>query len=205
MLFGNNKFILNQNRILTGNETLLISKPFWPLGWTHLTFLIQIKVNQNTLTESLVPNNKAITFELISIQKNKRNKLFKSKDEKIRIQIVFKLKNNNAIKYYFKYNNLGVKYSDRKIKELIAIINSFLLENLTIESNLYKSRNIEVMNYSKASKLVNNAKKKIYLDKVINPNKYKIKSPTVRKSKSSGAGRYTPSAAAKARRQSKSK
>jgi len=63
------------------------------------------------------------------------------------------------------------------------------------------SRTKMQMNYNKDKETEEKRKRKDRLDRLINPDKYKSKSSTVRRVREGpGTGRYTPSAATQARR-----
>jgi hypothetical protein len=66
------------------------------------------------------------------------------------------------------------------------------------------SRTLMQKDYNKSKEKEEKRKKKDKLDRIINPDKYKSRSPTVRiegsGKKGGGSGRYTPSAATQARR-----
>ena len=66
------------------------------------------------------------------------------------------------------------------------------------------SRTLMQKEYNKSKEKEEKRKKKDKLDRIINPDKYKSRSPTVRiegsGKKGGGSGRYTPSAATQARR-----
>jgi hypothetical protein len=167
-------------RIILKHGFALVSVAVWPLGWKHYPMILT-RTSDSTLVASTygkshLPQSK-FTIDI-------------SKDDP----------NNDIVV------STNVQYSRMKLVD-VKLIGETLADLLTKELNdqliIIAGRSHQLKQYNRLSSENEEQKKQLKLDKIINPEKYRSHSPTVRKPGSSGcgSGRFTPSAATKARRE----
>lgn len=178
---GVDALIEKYRRILTKDENVLISLPSWPFGWKNYLFKVSVR-------DQMKKSSDVLWIDLNDVHKSTFS---------IRIKI---LQKKLSFSYY--YDNLRVKLKDSQ--QILPLINQFLRSRLSREIQIARARiNQHSLHLENASKY-KKARQKVQLDRIINPDKYKSKSATVRRASSSSStttsNRYKPSSAAAARR-----
>lgn len=178
-------------RYLVKDNILVISIKSWPMGWKNYAFLVKFVdygLGEDTVGE----------IEFVS--------LTGSKDAKRRMKVVLKLDTNEQKQLELSTLASYCKMSKTEAEAVTSHLLSFMKSILKESYRMSTARLSLMSSVKKASSEAAKEKKKEALDRIIHPEKYKAKSGTVRRSSSSssgGSGRYTPSAAAQARRQVK--
>lgn len=175
----------------------LISLSSWPIGYdTYVYTITPIKVKSDTIEFSLKSLNLRNNFLPTTLNVVKR----------IELHIKLKLL-NKSLEITVTPSSIGI--SKKHVKNVVSIVRKYIETSFIDIIEMQQSRNKLSDNYKEESiKVLNNRKKK-KLDRIINPDKYKSKSSTVRNPNSrgsnsnSGSSRYTPSASTRARREVK--
>jgi len=168
-------------RVSLTKGLVISSIAYWPFGWRHFPMMFSKPIG-NTIIASTVGLDPKEMLKIVS-------KVYINKEKQLIVKTVVKSK--------------GVSKKDAKL--IGESVSQLITQLLSQQYEMALSRDTLLKEYSSLSSLHQESKKKLKLDKIINPDKYKSKSPTVRRPGSSGSGngngRYTPSAATQARRQ----
>lgn len=111
-----------------------------------------------------------------------------------------------AGKIHVRLSGFNAGLSSKDLKSTITIVKEFLQSRVQRETQMVLARFKQQQNLTVESKAAEEKRLSKELDMVINPEKYRTKSNTVRRaiaSGDSGGGRFTPSASTQARRQVK--
>jgi hypothetical protein len=192
------KFINDKrvNILFSDHGLIFITVKHW-FGWTTYTMTsnrrIQVDRRPNLVkytieykTAALSPSDKKNT--------KKFGKYRKSALLKFSVLIDHK-KNTKKLQTSAHISGL----SKQKYKYISKKLADFVNKSLAYEILLGGLRFEQAKTIKEENKVVKKAKAMKKVDEILNPEKYKAKSPTVRRA-GQGSGRYTPSAAAKARR-----
>lgn len=178
----------NYRVFLTNDYSLIISYKLWPFGWRHYPFKIEIAEN---------PNNKGFILLLSSV--NSHRSLH---DYLLQIDLIPSTESSGTLLLGNVHSH--PKVSKRMIKSFFTPIINHIKKSLTEYAKMYERRQIQHQEYNRTSQSAEEKRRKLERDRIIHPEKYKSKSPTVKgvgSSSTGGGGRYTPSADARARRE----
>ena len=170
----------HNSKIMLQKGILVSSVKAWPMGWKHYPMILS-HPSKNTLVATSSGR--------------------KQSGRKLKVIARVALVNNQSMTI-----NTVVKASRLPKKDVVEVgesIARLFEQELKEKYKISVVRKLHLKKYSELSSLSEKEKKKLKLDKIINPDKYKSKSPTVRSpgSKGCGNGRYNPSAETQARRQ----
>lgn len=181
-------------RIQFDGDVLMVSLWAAPFGWKHFFFLV-----------ALEPVGKGQTTGTIELLSPKEKSGFFSFGIESKLRIQCKL-NESKRKIQLTSTVSSTGLSKTWTELLVNTLERFFRLNCESAIDMARVRRNQLNSYKKISQEAEVKAKKLRLDRVINPDKYKHKSATVRRTpvKGSGGGRYTPSAATQARRQVKS-
>lgn len=184
---------------MTANGILMIGiKQF--LGWKVYTMTSNMRIlteeNANRVTYSIEYRTPDL-HEKDSKSDGKAVKLIRQKNACVlKFSIVYDKKKNKTT---CKVATLLHGGSKGNYKSIVNYIFSNVFKQIQYEGLLACVRREQAEEVKKLSKSADRQKKLKDVDKLLNPEKYKSSSPTVRKL-GSGTGRFTPSAATQARR-----
>ena len=169
----------------------VLSLPCKPFGWTNIEF----KVDSKLLVNSSVSDSHIARLEFLSCGTAESQGT-------MLVQFIVLLQ-NGTIHLIRRQSTNGVP--DNISSKVMITMSSMLVKDLTREVSLRAARAKQLTASKLLADAAAKARKRIELDRIINPEKYRTKSATVRRtdqgSDSNGSGgRYTPSAATQARR-----
>ena len=163
--------------VVISDRELVCNIRTWPLGWKVYHFVLQPKEKR-----------RRVSIDFHSAY---------SKRKFLRILLSFEVL-DKEIALTIKYASKGIPPSH--VKYILGEIHDIFRENLQNQISMYRNRQKQLEDVSKAARKSSEAKKKKELDKIIHPEKYRKKaSGNVRRS-AGGNGRYRPSSEAQSRR-----
>ena len=178
VLSGTDSVIEKYRRLLMKDEHVVISLSSFPLGWRNFFFEVTVK-------KSNKPTDNCIYVGIQSFS-----------ESKILIRISIK-KGKLSFEYFYKDGNISLRES----QEIVPFLNHFLKARLQSELLVTQARQRQRFVHREKTSQILKSKQKVELDRIINPDKYRTKSATVRKPSIAGASaRYKPSSAAASRR-----
>lgn len=123
-----------------------------------------------------------------------------SKSRKLRVRFDIMVDIDGNVQLLHHYASTGI--SNREAQLVVGTLQHYLLSRLRQDLSVLKARRKQLESYDVELKIADKKKRDKRLDRILNPEKYRGTSPTVRRPGSGqGTGRYTPSAATQARRQ----
>eukprot|EP01038_Epipyxis_sp_PR26KG_P010074 gene10074-13538_t len=198
-----------KGNLLKYKDRIVLSIPDWLLGYRNYAFQIIIQNKQKNNH-----NNKYDKIEIHFLSPKKIPNIGQE-NNKNRLRFIFTIHmdEDGILILTKKYSSKGneMENKNKKINQIAEILGSYIKESIEKDITTKLAHTNLLNEYTKESKLAGKIAKKKELDMIINPEKYKTKSSTVRRvssganGKSGGNGRYKPSAAAQARRTVKSK
>jgi len=201
--FMKKSIVYNHDKVgksIMNDKFALISLHSWPIGYdTYVYTVTPIKIKSESIEFSLKSLNLRNNFLPTTLNVVKR----------IELNIKMKLL-NKSLEITVTPSSIGI--SKKHVKNLVSIVRQYIETNFIDIIEMQQSRNKLSNDYNIESKKALKMKKNKKYDRIINPDKYKSKSSTVRNpssssssssSKSGGSGRYTPSASTRARREVK--
>lgn len=206
LMSGKEAVATKSYRIMNVDGAFVVSFPVWPFGWKSYVLKIQFKdKNERIPSEDVSTTTQVITVDLLSPVKGYSSS---GNRKLIRVNIEFSVIPNRRadkiklgeMKVKFKGVSKGVSRST--YKAIVEAVSSYLGNKLDDEVKLLEVRKRQQEVSIKNSETVKQKKRAQKLDRILHPEKYKSKSPTVRSpgSGGTGSGRYVPSAATQARR-----
>ena len=176
ILSGVDSIIEKYRRLILKDGSIVISLSAIPIGWRNF-FIAAV----------LQKSNKRNDFTFIHLKTFSDSKIIAR----------FKLENDKlSIEYFYKIGKISMRDS----QEVIPFLNQFLKSRINSEIAIAQAKKKLLLEHAKQSSLYKKTKLMESLDRVINPDKYRTKSATVRKSAPSGSNRYKPSSSVAARR-----
>lgn len=213
--------VLNEKyrKYLLSNDNLVLSLKSSPFGWKNYGFKIIInnnlknkknKKNTKNSSSSIDGKNILSQIDFLSVYP-----ITKSGDaignKRIRIQYSIEIVENDLV-LISRYASKGI--SENQVNLIKTSIDHYIKLQLRKLIELAMVRKKQIISYQINSIKQTKEKKKYELDRIMNPEKYKSRSPTVRRvgssttsnsNNKSGKSGYQPSAATQARRQVKSR
>mmetsp|Transcript_1669 Transcript_1669/g.2728 ORF Transcript_1669/g.2728 Transcript_1669/m.2728 type:complete len:311 (+) Transcript_1669:126-1058(+) len=203
---------------------VVLSFPYFPFGWSNYPFRMKIKTRSSLgSVNKLSKMNKTSKKKGKKVIKREGNtnrgsqvlgqvELYSTRpmaagspigSKRIRVQFQVELVDGKKLILVRRCAAKGLSVGKT---ELVAeTLEHFLKLDLLAEIELAEARMHQLARHQQLSKLSKKAKQAKSRDMILNPAKYKNKSPTVRRvgsgGSSGGSGRYTPSADTQARRQ----
>lgn len=170
-----------RSRIVYKEPLLVLSLPAWPIGWNHYSFLVQIDpaASEDDLGELRLTSG--------------------ARDQKA-LEVAIRLTRSDEGGLCMQITASSNKMSAKERAAVLDALRGYLLPSLRDTAQLATARHAQLVKHSAMSKEVRSSRRSKELDRIIHPEKYKHKASTVRPA-GGGGGRYTPSAAAQARRQ----
>jgi hypothetical protein len=210
-IIGNN----SNTYTYTYTYTYTIGIKAFPIGWNNYIFAYSNSNNNNTNNkkkETKKTNNNnnndnddSVILEMFSINPNKGIPLANTNTKRCKFMIEVKtMKKKSKVKVILKSASIGINH--HHMSKITKILEEFFQLRFSEQVDIAISRTKMQMNYNRDKKTDEQRKKRDRLDRLINPDKYKSKSSTVRRVREGpgggggGSGRYTPSAATQARR-----
>ena len=175
---GSDSVIEKYRRLLMKDEHFIISLSSFPFGWRNFFFKVVLKKSKKPMDN----------FVYVGIQSLSESKIL------IRISIK---KGKIVFEYFYKDGNISLRES----QEIVPFLNHFLKARLQSEISVTQARQRQRFAHREMTSQILKSKQQVELDRIINPDKYRTKSATVRKPSTAGASsRYKPSSAAASRR-----
>lgn len=173
------------SRIAYKEPLLVLSLAAWPIGWNHYSFLVQIDpvASEDDLDE----------LRLTSGARGQKA-----------LEVAIRLTRSDEGGLYMQITASSNRMSAKERAAVLDALRGYLLPSLRDTAQLATARHAQLVKHSAMSKEARSSRRSKELDRIIHPEKYKHKASTVRPAGSAGGGgggRYTPSAAAQARRQ----
>ena len=175
---GVDSSIEKYRRLLMKDGNVLFSFRNWPIGWRNHLFHMSLRPSKKT--------DKIIWIHLSSVTKSQLA---------IKIKI---LESKVTLEYFYR----ALKISTQDMQQIAPFLNSFIKFRMKNDIEVLQSLINQRNSYARDAKIHKNIKQSVQLDRIINPDKYKSKSATVRRSSSTSVTntRYKPSSSAAARR-----
>jgi hypothetical protein len=180
-------------------NSVLISLPEWPIRWKHFAFSTKI------LHDDTDVGDQSVVLEITTVNVHGSPTIQTKMKKGMKMHVtVSPDRTDEGGNIVF---STTMSYSKMSKAECELIANSILKELQSLvqsETNLIAVRQRYLQKFHMEMDNQREEEKKLQLDRIIHPEKYKSKSGTVRRN-SGGNDRYRPSAAAQARRQVKSR
>lgn len=193
---------IGKDRLVVNKKGCVVSLHSWPIGWYNYPYLLSVTSLSNTVSIDIkTPNTTPFTSISSKINMPKRS----------HIQVIFKhktIKNEHFISVVVNVTSVGV--SEKHVLTIKKLIESHFQKGLHDQLHILESRKKMIDSYQEDRLKIDRETKKKDLDQIINPAKYRSNRINNRargsasgSSTGKGGGRYTPSAATKARREVK--
>jgi hypothetical protein len=180
-------------------SVMLLSLRYYPFGWSNYTFRVKAK---GAVKKGKQADGSLGRIEFMSTRPSQGGSPVGSK----RVRVQFSLEaSGEGLVLVSRSSSVGL--SQRKTELIADSLEHFLKAQLRREVDLAGVRRRQQVSYVQQAGVAKKARKAKEIDKILRPEKYKAKSPTVRSvgSGSSGSGRYAPSVDTKKRREVKSR
>lgn len=177
---------------LPEEDLVIVSLKLWPIGWKHYTVYHEVS---------------SISEESEGASHNIRIQMYSKGPTKTLKHLRFELNLNSTNSGDAIIVDSNIKYTSAISNDQAILVGQALSKHIRDQLSslidIYEVRKTQSKEYLELSKSAEEKKKKQELDKIIHPEKYRNKSPTVKPvgTGKEGSGRFVPSEATKARRQ----
>lgn len=201
---GSSDFFSSSNsNVVQDSDYCLLSTRQPLFGWSNTIFQ-KAFVSHGEYDGEKVHNSSVVTFEYRTVD------VLKNEQQPCAIRIRYSLEYKDGKVSITRFCARKGIASQNHLDGMLDVMDQLVVTQLQREVDLVAVRSQQQTEFREKAALETRKRKMKELDKVIHPEKYRNKSPSVRRTGSSGAGgsaggggRYTPSADTQARRQVK--